>query len=166
MKMTDDLSSAIRGLGNKEKDKLLLRLIRKDKVLIEQLHFQLVEGGETTVERRRLTQDVLEDLMDTPSFPLSNLLRNLREANRRIQHHVKITKDAYGEVALYMEFLSLLLAYHGQVCRNKSFAHRKLTTWIDHRIPWLEKKYAKLEEDFQLDFATTWLEIQSNYPLK
>lgn len=164
MKLTEDLASAVKSLPNKEKDKLLLRLIRKDKVLIEQLYFQLIEGGETMLERRRLIADTLEDLMDTPSLPLHRLSLNIREANRRIQHHIKITKDAYGEVALYMSLLTLLLAYHGSICRNRTYAHRKILQWLDHRIPWLEKKYNKLEEDYRLDFATQWHEIQQQYP--
>ncbi len=38
-----DLKMEIRSLPEKEKDKLLLRLIAKDKVLTEHLHFKLLE---------------------------------------------------------------------------------------------------------------------------
>lgn len=164
MKATDALSLAIKSLPTREKDKLLLRLIRKDKILVEQLHYQLIEGGETQLDRRKQVSFLIEELLDRPSHPLPTLLKVIREANRHIQHHVKITKDSYGEVALYMELLNHLFAYHGAVCRSRTFSHRKINQWLDHRIPWLAKKYAKLEEDYRLDFEKDWLAIQAQNP--
>jgi DNA repair exonuclease SbcCD ATPase subunit len=46
-----ELKKAVLDLPQKEKDKLLVRLISKDKMLIKQLHFQLLENAEDLEER-------------------------------------------------------------------------------------------------------------------
>src|SRR3546814_11074626 len=47
-----NLKSAILNLPEKERDKLLVRLINKDKVLIQQLHYQLLEDEFDLDERK------------------------------------------------------------------------------------------------------------------
>ena len=51
-KLEKDLQLAILSMPQKDKDKLLLRLVAKDAILVQQLQFTLVEEG-TTVEFRR-----------------------------------------------------------------------------------------------------------------
>ena len=53
-----DLEDAIINLPSKEKNKLLIRLINKDKVLVEQLHFKLLEHPEIDL---KLRQDAVSD---------------------------------------------------------------------------------------------------------
>ena len=53
--LSKELVKEITKMPVKEKDKLLMRLIRKDGLLAEQLEFQLIEFGETTEERRNMT---------------------------------------------------------------------------------------------------------------
>ena len=54
-KISPELKTAILELPEKEKDKLLLRLIRKDRTLIQQLHFQLLEGPTDLEDRHERT---------------------------------------------------------------------------------------------------------------
>ena len=49
----DELKEAIIRLPQKEKDKLLIRLINKDQMLIKQLHFQLLENENDLWDRHR-----------------------------------------------------------------------------------------------------------------
>ena len=48
----NELEDAILNLPVKERNKLLLRLIRKDKILTEQLHFKLLEHPEIDLKLR------------------------------------------------------------------------------------------------------------------
>ncbi|MES2796976.1 MAG: hypothetical protein V4683_13485, partial [Bacteroidota bacterium] len=57
-----ELKSEILALPSKEKDKLLLRLIAKNDILVEQLQFQLVEESLTTESRRAEVQKALDNI--------------------------------------------------------------------------------------------------------
>ena len=52
MAINPELKRAILDLPEKERVKLLLKLIGKDAVLIKQLHYQLIEGVESLDEKR------------------------------------------------------------------------------------------------------------------
>ena len=61
---------AISHLPDKEKDKLLLRLLKKDTNLAKQLEFQLVNSLSIEEQRAKVKSEVLEDVkqMSSSSF--------------------------------------------------------------------------------------------------
>jgi hypothetical protein len=54
MKIETEFKEAILAMPEKEKDKLLIRLIKKDKVLVNQLYFQLLETKSVEAFRTEL----------------------------------------------------------------------------------------------------------------
>src|SRR5690606_18915830 len=108
------LQEAILELPQKEKDKLLLRLIRKDKTLINQLHFQLLEDENDLLARRDGALAALDDtlyLMETRLeskryYTAKDLLKSLRALSGIVNQHVLITKDKLGELELRLHILS------------------------------------------------------------
>jgi hypothetical protein len=63
MKIETEFKEAILAMPEKEKDKLLIRLIKKDKVLVNQLYFQLLETKSVEAFRSEL-----EERFQTESF--------------------------------------------------------------------------------------------------
>ena len=92
-----DLKIEIKSLPEKEKDKLLLRLIAKDKVLTEHLHFMLLENEEDLANRYQdLSQaisNVLMELNKTGKASSKDVLLKIRRLSGSISHHQKVTKD-------------------------------------------------------------------------
>lgn len=157
MKLSEhkDLKNAITSLPEKEKDKLLLRLIAKDKVLTEHLHFKLLENEQDLSERiEMLTQDIETDSAQLASGKNNSkeALLKMRNLNGRINHHYKVTKDSYSEVDLRIHLLDRLPVNfkEGVLSPYNKFKERLLIYFVKTALS-LTKKYAKLHEDLQYD---------------
>src|SRR5690606_19015249 len=96
----------------KEKEKLLIRLIRKDKTLINQLHFQLLED-ESDLHKRRETAlsnidaaiNHIETVKHNRYYNPRKLLLDLRMISGYVNSHFLITKDKSGEIELRLHIL-------------------------------------------------------------
>ena len=111
MKFDKDFKIAISHLPSKEKDKLILRLLKKDIVLANRLYFDLV-NTDTVDESRailenRITSDV--KLISKNVFSPGYLMMDMREISGEITEHVKTTKDKFGDVSLNLLLLNEVL---------------------------------------------------------
>lgn len=157
MKLSEhkDLKSAIVSLPDKEKDKLLLRLIAKDKVLTEHLHFKLLEGEPELADRiELLARDIENDAaqLRTGKNSSKDALLKMRSLNGRINHHFKVTKDIYSEVELRIHLLDQLPVQlkEGMLSPFNKFRERLQIYFVKTALA-LTKKYSKLHEDLQYD---------------
>jgi hypothetical protein len=151
-----DLKAAITAIAPKEKDKLLLRLIAKDKVLTEHLHFKLLED-ESDLEERNLSliaeiDDAVLLLNKMKKSTSKDALLVLRKLNGRVNHHYKVTKDLNTEVELRLHLLKMLpLGYNEGVFSPLAKFNERLKTYFLRTTLALYKKYQKLHEDLQYD---------------
>jgi hypothetical protein len=102
-----EFKKALQELPSTEKDKLILRLLKKDLVLANQLLFQLVDTD--TVEQKRVfIENELTRYLNKSAdrfYRLGFFLMDMRFASGKINDHVAITKDKYGEISLNIQFL-------------------------------------------------------------
>jgi hypothetical protein len=162
-KLTDDLKIAVSQLSNKDKDKLLYRLIAKDQKLVRKLIFELLEGGETTDLRSEETLKYIQDSIPqsgdsylTPGY----LLMDLRSINARITEHVAATKYKLGEVVLTTFMLQEAIRRHADMLN--SFPARRsdtLAPYIVKRVQFILTKASKLHEDYHLEFRKQLNEV-------
>jgi hypothetical protein len=156
IKLSSALKEAIINMPTKEKDKLLLRYIAKDAAMVERLTFLLLEGGETTEERRDELQEAIQVWLRQVKkdfYSPGHLLLNLREISGKINWHVKATRDKYGEIALNFYMLNEMFNQLGD--RLPRFSYRKsrtLSKYVLDRSLKLLKLMSNLHEDYQLDF--------------
>jgi hypothetical protein len=75
----------------------LIRLIGKDKLLIEKFEFELLEAGETLQERRTDLHEAFEMMYHSYITSPKALLYEVRKMSSAITRHLKITKDKYGK---------------------------------------------------------------------
>jgi hypothetical protein len=151
-----DLKNAIIEIPPKEKDKLLLRLIAKDKVLTEHLHFKLLENEQDFNERHQHLKNEIDE-----AVALLNLEKRLsskdtlavfRKLNGQINHHFKVTKAVNSEVELRVYLLNHIpLVFHENVFSALYKYQEKLTTYFLRTTLSVFKKYMKLHEDWQFD---------------
>lgn len=154
--LSKELKEAISLLPQKEKDKLLFRLIPKDAVLTEQLIFRLLEDAATTESRRaevaRAITDEYEEL-ETYRFSPGFLKMSMRSLSGQITRHVRVTRDKYGEVELNLQLLNDALEQFQE--RLSEFPERrtfKLYTYIIRRAGKINTLLDKMHEDYRLDF--------------
>ncbi len=156
-KINPDLVAAIRRMPPDRKDKLLLRLIAKDKILIAQLQFELLEAKSTVEER---VDDVKEFIskelkaVESYYFTPGNLMMAMRSLNARITEHVKITKDKLSEVTLTIFLLNeTFKLYYPRLQQFSVDRSDTLATYILRRTVFLLKKAEKLHADYHLEFS-------------
>lgn len=155
-KISPELAVAIRHMSVDRKDKLLLRLAAKDKILIAQLEFELIEGKATVEERvAALKLSIKKTLEEARNYHFTPgiLMMNLRSLNARITEHVKITKDKLGEVTLTLYLLAEAFRLFSPALQH-TFWHNpaNFSEYVVRRLQLILKKTEKLHEDYYIEF--------------
>lgn len=156
LKEHKDLKDAIISIPPKEKDKLLLRLIAKDKVLTEHLHFKLLEDEVDLADRHQALKlhidEVVELLGKDRRLSSKDTLAAFRKLNGLVNHHYKVTKAVNSEVELRLYLLKHIpLLFNENVFSSLYKYQEKLSTYFLRTTLSVFKKYQKLHEDWQFD---------------
>ncbi|HEY4539517.1 MAG TPA: hypothetical protein VIG94_05875 [Faecalibacter sp.] len=173
-----NLKQEILDLPEKEKNQLLIRLINKDQVLIEQLHFRLLENEWDLIQRfEALKEEILETLnsefkkiINAPYTSKGKAyLRLIRGLSSKITHFAKVTKSTSYE----LELRTLLLIHSSKIFKSvqnedsvfgyKSRAYQ--VTKIKSILKLLEKMHEDLRYDFLFNYSDD-LELHVFLPLK
>lgn len=104
----NEFKLALKNLPSDEKDKLILRLLKKDYVLANQLLFQLVDT-DTVEQKREIVSNEIAIYITRCAHRMTSLgiyLMEMRYMSGKINDHVSITKDKYGEITLNMQLLT------------------------------------------------------------
>ena len=158
MKLSEqkELKLEILALPPKEKDKLLLRLVAKDKVLTEHLHFLLLEDESNLRDRVEAIKDEIlqtrQSLNSNKKLNAKEVLTNLRKLAKQVNHNLRVTKAVFEDVDLRiflfnhtpMEFKSSIYSAH------KNYEQTFAIYFIKSILITLRKFY-KLHEDLQFD---------------
>jgi hypothetical protein len=151
-----DLKTEIKSLPEKEKDKLLLRLIAKDKVLTEHLHFMLLENEEDLAFRHQNLLDAIDEgikeLEAAYKVSSKDTLLKLRKLSGSISHHQKVTKDTMTEIELRIYLLkNIPIDFKDGVFSPMYKFNEKLFIYYVKAVIALMNKFKKLHEDIQFD---------------
>lgn len=156
MTFPKEFKEAISNLPSKEKDKLILKLLKHDIVLANSLFFELVSDV-TVEEQREEVKHRLSELIRLATknfYSLGYLYMDVRSMSGEITEHVKITKDKYGEIALNLFILNEILEKNNKriAASSKDKAHSFCTAVIarTYRIIILIKK---MHDDYFLEFG-------------
>ncbi|MFS4416180.1 hypothetical protein [Maribacter sp. 2307ULW6-5] len=154
MTFSKEFKEALLNLPTKEKDKLLLRLLKKDSTLANRLYFELVEGNDVDAKRSEMEARVREQVAyakasyHSPGY----LMMDLRYLSGEINEHVKITKDKFGEISLNLLMLNEALEHAFPLTEPApSHKKRKLIVYIIARAFKLLVLTDNIHEDYRLD---------------
>lgn len=153
-KITKELEEAIKAMPEKEKDKILLRLIRKDHMLIKKLHFELLQDeADMEMVRDKLLFAIKKRAENNYSHTPGLLMMDMRDCSGAISRHVKVTKDKYGEIQLTIAAVNEFFKYNYEEVLV-SGAHRadKFATYVCNKAQLVLKKLEKMHEDMYLEF--------------
>lgn len=146
---------AIQNLSHAEKDKLILRLLKKDLPLTNRLHFELL-ADESVEERREKLENRLEKEVMMASqhyYSPGYLLLDLRTMSGEITEHLSITKDKYGEISLTCKILIGLLEQNNEkIAKEPSDKAYTLSIYVVSKVFKLLLLIQKQHEDLHLDF--------------
>lgn len=158
MKLSEhkDLKKEILALPVKEKDKLLLRLVAKDKVLTEHLHFLLLEDESNLSDRvafiKNEITEAFDDLNTTPKTSAKDALLVLRKQAKQINHFYKVTKSGFDEIELkLLMFNAAPMKFRYKVYSLTRNHEQLLANYVVKSIIMLLRKFGKLHEDLQFD---------------
>lgn len=154
MKFDKEFKEAISQLSCVEKDKLILRLLKKDLTLANRLAFELLDN-KTVDERRQIIENrILAKLKRMTEYEQTpgHLMMDLRDLSGEITEHVKVTKDKFGEVSLNITMLSTALDYKNrEVLTHTRGKARKFCIYVIARAFKILVLRSKLHEDTWLD---------------
>lgn len=146
----------LRALPPREKDKLLLRLVAKDPVLLEQLSYRHLEHEATLDERVGELREYFRRLCGpVEGMSPGILMMRFRQASGYLTRHVRVTRDKLGEVQLLIELLHDGLDRNLRPMRQRYRAParwRKLAQYLCKRLPTVMRKADKLHPDLHLEF--------------
>jgi len=157
-----ELKRAILDLPQAEKDKLLVRLINKDRMLIKQLHFQLLEDEGDLDERTAALFDKLQQLIERAAGYIpnvnharnaDNLMGELKYGSGLINEHATVTKDKMSEVRLRLLLVSQSFTRFDQLFEQHLYQRNdRLLNYQAGRMKYILGKYNKLHEDLQFEY--------------
>jgi hypothetical protein len=155
MKFEQDFKEALAQLPNKEKDKLILRLLKKDIRLANQLYFELVETRSVEELRNMVEQEIEEFFHSRMNHFYSPgiLMMYVRDVSGAITEHVSNTKDKFGEP--YLNCFMLISALKNNSANLKQCSKGdtfKFNTYVVARIFKILTQVRALHEDLRFDF--------------
>ncbi len=158
MKLSEhkDLKIEILALPPKEKDKLLLRLVAKDKVLTEHLHFLLLENENDLQERvaaiKTTILQTMESLAGSKRVNAKEVLTALRKLAKLVNHNLRVTKANFEDVELRtFLFNHTVTEFKSGVFSSYKNYEQLFATYFIKSTLITCRKFDKLHEDLQFD---------------
>jgi hypothetical protein len=155
MDFDSEFKKALQLLPAKEKDKLILRLLRRDLKLANKLRFELVDTDSVQDKREQQRNEVIRDIkrISERYYSPGDLLMGVRTISGNITEHVYIAKDKVGEVILNCLMLRLLLEQNNaRIAAEKYGKAYTLLIYIVARIFKILMLIQKQHEDLHLEF--------------
>ena len=155
MKFSKEFKEAVLHLSESEKDKLLIRLLKKDENLVNRLYFELID--DQTVDDHRLKMESRVEVRAEEITRFAKSLNHLKMLTRylsgEISEHVRITKDKFGEVSLNLLMLNTLLQHSKKLFRKSTqIQARKFSLYVIVRTYRTLLLIDKMHEDLHMEF--------------
>lgn len=154
MEYSKEFKTALSQLSSVEKDRLIFRLLKKDKILSKKLYFELIDE-ETTDQKRDQMEDLVKEKVEYASKYISNqkyFVVLIRKISTEITEHVKVTSDKFGDVSLNLFLINQILEFNPQLSRQRFNEIYKLYLYIINKVVKALSLTKKLDEDY-------WMEI-------
>ena len=160
-----EFKKALQELPEKEKDKLIFRLLRRDMDLAEKLHFELVDTDSIEDKRRNMETVISKDIkrFSENYHSLDYIALEMRRISGKISHHVKITKDKFGEISLNLQMLNEVIDQNSfSLSHSKPQKSIKFYNYVIVRAFKILLLINSLHEDFLIDFKEDLKKLGAN----
>ncbi|WP_312761129.1 deoxyuridine 5'-triphosphate nucleotidohydrolase [Epilithonimonas sp.] len=154
MEYSKEFKQALSEFSPIEKDRLIFRLLKKDKLLSKKLYFELIDP-ETTDDKRNAMEEIISERVTEISKYVANqkyFLVLIRKLSAEITEHVKITTDKFGDVYLNLFLINKILEHNEKLGRQRFDAVYKLYIYLINKIIKALIQIKKLDEDYWMEF--------------
>lgn len=172
MAFDPEFKKALQLLPDSEKDKLILRLLKRDLNLANKLRFELVDTESVQDKREQLKNRIIRriQLATDRYYSVGYLLMDIRDISGEINQHVAITKDKIGELSLNCLMLQQMLELNNERIGAEKYGKAyTLCIYIIARIfkilMLIQKQHEDLHLEFNEDIATLGKLIGNNHHL-
>lgn len=172
MAFDPEFKKALQLLPDSEKDKLILRLLKRDLNLANKLRFELVDTESVQDKREQLKNNIIRriQLATDRYYSVGYLLMDIRDISGEINQHVAITKDKFGEISLNCLMLKQMLELNNERIGTEKYGKAyTLCIYIIARIfkilMLIQKQHEDLHLEFNDDIATLGKLIGNNHHL-
>ena len=162
MKFSQEFKEAVLHLSESEKDKLLIRLLKKDENLVNRLYFELIDDQTVDDHRLKLEIRVAERAKEITGYAksLNHLKMLTRYLSGEISEHVRITKDRFGEVSLNILMLNNLLQQSKKLYKQSNARQaQKFNLYVIVRTYRILIHISKMHEDLHMEFEEGLAEL-------
>ena len=154
MEYSKEFKQALSEFSPIEKDRLIFRLMKKDKLLSKKLYFELVDPETTDQKRDQMEENVTEKLASAARY-IGNpkyYLSTIRTISAEITEHVKVTTDKFGEVYLNLFLVDQILENNDSFAQQRFDNVYKLYIYLINKIVRALLLIKKIDEDYWMEF--------------
>lgn len=154
MEYSKEFKQALSEFSPIEKDRLIFRLLKKDKLLSKKLYFELIDP-ETTDQKRDQMEENIEEKVLFASRYLANpkyYLVLIRKISAEITEHIKITTDKFGEISLHLLLVNKILVSNEKLNQQRFDNVYKLYIYLINKIVRALILIKKTDEDYWMEF--------------
>lgn len=162
MEYSKEFKAAVSNFSSAEKDRLIFRLLKKDKLLSKKLYFELIDPENTDQKRVQIEENIHEKLMLLSKYLLNHkyYLQHIRKISSEITEHVKVTTDKYGEVSLNLFLVNEILENNAKLNTQRFDNIYKLYLYLINKIIKSLILTKKLDEDYWMEIDEYLREIE------
>ncbi|MGZ5188505.1 MAG: deoxyuridine 5'-triphosphate nucleotidohydrolase, partial [Kaistella sp.] len=153
MEYSKEFKQALSEFSPIEKDRLIFRLLKKDKLLSKKLYFELIDP-ETTDQKRNQMEEIIAEKVLLASKYIGNAkyyLVLIRKISAEITEHVKVTTDKFGEIYLQLFLVSKILESNEKLNQQRFDNVYKLYIYLINKIVRALLLIKKIDEDYWLE---------------
>ena len=161
MEYSKEFKQALSEFSPIEKDRLIFRLLKKDKLLSKKLYFELIDP-ETTDQKRDQMEEIIAEKALLASKYIGNpkyYLSTIRTISAEITEHVKVTTDKFGEIYLQLFLVKKILENNDKLNQQRFDSVYKLYIYLINKIVRALLLIRKTDEDYWLEFDVLLSEI-------
>ena len=154
MEYSKEFKPALSEFSPIEKDRLIFRLLKKDKLLSKKLYFELIDPETTDQKRDQMEENVTEKLASAARY-IGNpkyYLSTIRTISAEITEHVKVTTDKFGEVYLNLFLVDQILENNDSFAQQRFDNVYKLYIYLINKIVRALLLIKKIDEDYWMEF--------------
>ncbi|MBU4539409.1 MAG: deoxyuridine 5'-triphosphate nucleotidohydrolase [Weeksellaceae bacterium] len=154
MEYSKEFKQALSEFSAIEKDRLIFRLLKKDKLLSKKLYFELIDP-ETTDQKRNQMEENIEEKVLSASRYIGNpkyYLVLIRKISAELTEHIKITTDKFGEISLHLFLVNKILESNDKLNQQRFDNVYKLYIYLINKIVKALLTVKKIDEDYWMEF--------------
>lgn len=163
MEYSKEFKTALSNFSSVEKDRLIFRLLKKDKLLSKKLYFELIDT-ETVDQKRSQIEDIIDEKVIAASKYISNgkyFLLLIRKISAEITEHVKVTTDKYGDISLNLYLVNEILRNNEKLNLQRFDVIYKMYIYLMNKIVKALISTKKIDEDYWMEIDQILEEVET-----